>query len=60
MGLRVELEGYENMPHGFFNLGRYDNQMFRKTVTRMHQFLKSIKYLKGVPKVKEHLKSLSK
>ena len=60
MGLRVELEGYENMPHGFFNLGRYDNQMFRKTVTRMHQFLKSIKYLKGVPKVKEHLNSLSK
>jgi len=60
MDLRVELEGYENMPHGFFNLGRYDNQMFLKTVTRMHQFLKSIKYLKGVPKVKEHLNSLSK
>lgn len=60
IGLRVELEGYEDMPHGFFNLGRNDNKMFLATVTRMHEFLRSIEYLKGKPRVGEFLNSLSK
>ena len=38
-GLRAELAGYEDMPHGFFNFGRRDNKMFLATVTRMHEFL---------------------
>ena len=60
IGLRTELEGYDEMPHGFFNLGRYENKMFLATVTRMHDFLRSIGYLKGNPKVEEHLESLVK
>ena len=60
IGLRVELEGYADMPHGFFNLGRYDNKMFLATVTRMHEFLRSIGYLNSKPKVNEFLNSLSK
>ena len=60
IGLRVELEGYEDMPHGFFNLGRYDNKMFLATVTRMHEFLRSIRYLNSKPRVNEFLNSLSK
>ena len=60
IGLRVELEGYADMPHGFFNLGRYDNKMFLATVTRMHEFLRSIKYLNSKPRVNEFLNSLSK
>jgi len=48
------------MPHGFFNLGRYDNKMFLATVTRMHEFLGSLGYVKGRPTVEEHLKHLAR
>jgi acetyl esterase len=58
--LRVELEGYDNMPHSFFNLGKYDNKMFLATVTRMHDFLKSLGYLKEKPTVERHLQRLVK
>jgi len=57
-GLRAELAGYDAMPHGFFNLGRYDNKMFIATVTRMHDFLGSIGYVKGKPTVEKYLKRL--
>ncbi len=59
-GLRAELAGYDDMPHGFFNLGRYDNKMFLATVTRMHEFLGSLGYVKGKPTVEKHLKRLAK
>ena len=59
-GLRSELDGYDDMPHGFFNLGRYDNKMFLATVTRMHEFLKSLGYVKGKPTVERFLKRLAK
>ena len=59
-GLRSELDGYDDMPHGFFNLGRYDNKMFLATVTRMHEFLKSLGYVKGKPTVDRFLKRLAK
>ena len=59
-GLRAELNGYDDMPHGFFNLGRYDNKMFLATVTRMHEFLGSLGYVKGRPTVEEHLKHLAR
>ena len=59
-GLRAELAGYDDMPHGFFNLGRYDNKMFLATVTRMHEFLGSLGYVKGRPTVEKHLKRLAK
>ena len=58
-GLRAELAGYEDMPHGFFNFGRRDNKMFLATVTRMHEFLSSLGYVKGKPTVERHLKRLA-
>ncbi len=58
-GLRAELAGYEDMPHGFFNFGRRDNKMFLATVTRMHEFLGSLGYVKGKPTVEKHLKRLA-
>ena len=48
------------MPHGFFNFGRRDNKMFLATVTRMHEFLGSLGYVKGRPAVEKHLKRLAK
>ena len=59
-GLRAELAGYDDMPHGFFNFGRRDNKMFLATVTRMHEFLGSLGYVKGKPTVEKHLKRLAK
>ena len=59
IGLRAELTGYEDMPHGFFNFGRRDNKMFLATVTRMHEFLSSLGYVKGKPAVERHLKRLA-
>jgi acetyl esterase len=59
-GLRAELAGYEDMPHGFFNFGRRDNKMFLATVTRTHEFLGSLGYVKGRPAVEKHLKRLAK
>ena len=59
-GLRAELDGYDDMPHGFFNFGRRDNKMFLATVTRMHEFLGSLGYVKGRPAVEKHLKRLAK
>jgi acetyl esterase/lipase len=58
-GLRAELAGYDGMPHGFFNFGRRDNKMFLATVTRMHEFLSSLGYVKGKPTVERHLKRLA-
>lgn len=58
-GLRAELAGYDDMPHGFFNFGRRDNKMFLATVTRMHEFLSSLGYVKGKPAVERHLKRLA-
>ena len=58
-GLRAELAGYDAMPHGFFNFGRRDNKMFLATVTRMHEFLSSLGYVKGKPAVERHLKRLA-
>jgi acetyl esterase/lipase len=59
-GLRAELAGYDDMPHGFFNFGRRDNKMFLATVTRMHDFLGSLGYVKGRPTVEKYLKNLAK
>ena len=59
-GLRAELAGYEDMPHGFFNFGGRDNKMFLATVTRTHEFLGSLGYVKGRPAVEKHLKRLAK
>ena len=53
------MAGYEDMPHGFFNFGRRDNKMFLATVTRMHEFLSSLGYVKGKPAVERHLKRLA-
>jgi len=59
-GLSAELAGYDDMPHGFFNFGRQGNKMFLATVTRMHEFLGSLGYLKDGPTVEKHLNRLAK
>lgn len=48
-GNRCELVGFENQPHGFFNAGRGEDRLYRETVYRLDQFLKSLGYLEGEP-----------
>ena len=54
-GNRAEIEAYEKMPHGFFNIGRKGgNEMFLATLERTDKFLASLGYLSGPPKVAEY------
>lgn len=48
-GNRCKLCGYENQGHGFFNYGRGDGSLYRKTVTEMDAFLVELKYLEAKP-----------
>ncbi len=48
-GNRCELNGYEGMPHGFFNHGRNDNVPYRSTVRKMDEFFRSLGWLEGEP-----------
>jgi len=51
-GNRCELEAYQDMPHGFFNVGKQrDHAMFRATLERTDAFLTSLGYLSGPGKV---------
>ncbi|MBA4017978.1 MAG: alpha/beta hydrolase [Pirellula sp.] len=51
-GNRAELEAYEKMPHGFFNISKQkDSAMFRATLERTDRFLASLGYLSGEPTV---------
>jgi len=51
-GNRCELMTWEDMPHGFFNKGRYDNKPFVETVRAADKFLISLGWLKGEPTIK--------
>lgn len=42
---RVELHGYADQQHGFFNLKKNNGEFYRKTVAKMDAFLVSLKYL---------------
>jgi acetyl esterase/lipase len=50
-GNRCKLCGYENQGHGFFNFGRGDGSMYRKTVQAMDEFLAELGYLEGKPSI---------
>ena len=42
---RVELHGYEEQEHGFFNVKRSGGEYYRKTMKTLDAFLVSLKYL---------------
>jgi len=42
---RVELYGYADQQHGFFNFKKNNGEFYRKTVAKMDAFLVSLKYL---------------
>jgi acetyl esterase len=52
-GNRCELDLYEGQQHGFFNVGRGNNEFFRKTLISADKFLASLGYLEGEPTVEQ-------
>lgn len=50
-GRHCELQLYEGETHGFFNVGRNENKMFRATLERTDVFLESLGYVNGLPQV---------
>jgi acetyl esterase/lipase len=44
-GAPCKLVGYEGQGHGFFNYGRGDNAMYRRTLAAMDEFLTELAYL---------------
>jgi acetyl esterase len=52
-GNRCELDLYADQSHGFFNYGRGGNEYFRKTLAATDEFLASLGYVQGPPKVDE-------
>ena len=42
---RVELHGYADQQHGFFNFKKNNGEFYKKTVAKMDAFLVSLKYL---------------
>ncbi len=51
VGCRCDLHLYEGAGHGFFNNSKYDGKFYKLTVREMDLFLKSLKYIKGEPKL---------
>ena len=53
MGNRCELADYPSASHGFFNHGRngIPGEHYLATVTRLHEFLSTLGYLKGEPEL---------
>jgi len=54
-GNRCELVGFEGESHGFFNYGRGNNRFFRQTLAQADEFLTSLGYLNGPPRVDKFL-----
>lgn len=44
-GNRCDLVGFDDMPHGFFNRGRFQNKPFEETLEKADAFLASLGYL---------------
>jgi acetyl esterase/lipase len=53
-GNRCELQTWDDLPHGFFNWGRYDNRPFLETVRATDKFLASLGYLEGEPTIDDY------
>ncbi|NME68792.1 alpha/beta hydrolase [Flammeovirga aprica] len=51
VGRRCDLFLYDNAGHGFFNNYKYDGKFYKITLYETDMFLKSIKYIKGKPKM---------
>lgn len=47
-GSHCVLKGYAGQGHGFFNYGRNKNEMYKRTVREMDNFLVSLKYIDPV------------
>ena len=45
---RVELHGYADQSHGFFNFKKNNGEFYKKTVAKMDAFLVSLQYLDSV------------
>ncbi|HOX58633.1 MAG TPA: alpha/beta hydrolase [Verrucomicrobiota bacterium] len=54
-GNRCELVGFAGQGHGFFNFGRRNTRYFRETLEKADQFLTSLGYLTGSPRVNKFL-----
>ena len=48
LGALCKLHAFEDMPHGFFNWGRFDNKPFRDTMLATDQFLAELGWLRGL------------
>ncbi len=48
-GVDCEVMIFEDMPHGFFNHGKYDNKPYYETVLAADKFLAKLGWLKGEP-----------
>ena len=56
-GNRCELVGFDDMPHGFFNFGKFRNAPFTQTMLHADRFLTSLGYLKGEPTTQDYVKA---
>jgi acetyl esterase/lipase len=50
-GVDCEVMIFPDMPHGFFNHGRYENKPYEQTVVAMDRFLTSLGWLEGKPTI---------
>jgi acetyl esterase/lipase len=50
-GSRCDLFLYDGAGHGFFNNSKYEGEFYNKTVHEADLFLRSLKYIKGKPKL---------
>ena len=51
VGSRCDLHLYEGQDHGFFNQKKKSHEYYNKTVHEADLFLRSLKYIKGNPKI---------
>lgn len=56
VGSRCELQTWDDLPHGFFNWGRYNNKPFTETMRAADQFLVSLGYLQGEPTIEKYVR----
>ncbi len=53
-GNRCELVGYPDKEHGFFNVGRGDEESYRDTLRRTHLFFQDLGWITGDPAIPEN------
>ena len=57
LGLPCQLVPSKDMPHGFFNWGRFDNLPFIETMLATDRFLSDLGWLSGKPTINEFVDS---